>query len=198
MGKKVNFESKEYLENRIKSFYEKIKVDKNGCWLWLGANNQKYGIIRIRKTNMGAHRFSYEYIKKESIGDKFVCHKCDNPICVNPDHLFLGTHKDNMKDAVAKKRMAFGEKVHGNRLKEKEIREIQRLIKIGLSQSQIAKIFDIEQTNISHINLNRNWKNSEKLEYDSDILIKCMISFFGEMETYKLLLFYDKMVKSLK
>lgn len=197
MGKKIDFENEEYIINAKKRFYEKIKIIENGCWIWCGGTNQKYGILRFKKKNLGAHRFSYEFIKNEKIGDKFVCHKCDNPICVNPDHLFLGTHKDNMKDATLKKRMAFGEKKGFNKLKEKDVQEIQRLVKIGLSQSQIAKIFEIEQTNISLIMKNKNWKNSKKLIYNVDLLINCMVNFFGEMETYKLLLFYEKMEKNL-
>lgn len=198
MGKTKDFESKEYILDRIKAFYSKIKIDESGCWIWVGCTNEKYGMIKFKKTNLGAHRFSYKYIKKIEPGDLNVCHTCDNPLCVNPDHLFLGTNHDNMKDASIKRRLAYGEKHYRNRLKEKEIKEIQRLSKLGLSQTQIAKVFDIEQTNISHIILGKNWKNLERLEYKSDNLIKCMITFFGEMETYKLLLFYDQMEENLK
>lgn len=84
------------------------RVDKNGdggCWLWRGALDDKgYGRIKIAKGMRLAHRISW-LLKKGPIGDLNVLHKCDNPACVNPDHLFLGTHSDNMKDCWAKGRM---------------------------------------------------------------------------------------------
>lgn len=192
MGRSKDFNSDEYIKDSIKRFYERIKIDEHGCWIWTGGNNQKYGVMRFKNTNMGVHRFCVQYIKKEKIGDKFVCHTCDRPLCVNPDHLFLGTHDDNMIDAKSKQRYAFGEKHYQKKLKEKEIKEICKLVKCGLSQSQISKIFDIEQTNISHIKLGKNWKYADREEYDINILIRCMIMMFSEAKTYELLTLYEK------
>lgn len=192
MGITKDFESENYIKECVKRFYEKIKIDEKGCWLWFGCTNEKYGILRFKNTNIYAHRFCYEYIKKIKIDDKFVCHSCDRPLCVNPDHLFLGTHDDNMKDAKSKQRHAFGEKHYQKKLREKEVKEICKLVKCGLSQSQISKIFDIEQTNISHIKLGKNWKYSDREEYDVNILIRCIIMMFGESKTYELLTLYEK------
>lgn len=82
------------------------KVDKTGqCWIWTAAKNKGYGIFSIGKKNKFAHRVSYELFYKSSIDGILICHKCDNPSCVNPQHLFLGTHHDNTMDAMAKGRM---------------------------------------------------------------------------------------------
>jgi hypothetical protein len=192
MGRRKDFESQDYIKDCIKRFYEKIRVDENGCWLWIGCTNEKYGCLRFKNTNIYAHRFCFEYIRKEKIGDKFVCHTCDRPLCVNPDHLFLGTHNDNMTDATSKRRHAYGEKHYQKKIREDDIKEICKLVKCGLSQTEISKIFDIEQTNISAIVLEKNWKYSDREKYDIDILIRCMIMIFGELKTYQLLSLYEK------
>lgn len=197
MGRTKNFDSDEYLKDCIKRFYEKIKINENGCWLWIGCTNKKYGFLRFKNANMYAHRFCFEYIKNIPIEGKLVCHTCDNPLCVNPEHLFIGTHKDNMQDAVSKRRVAFGEKHYQNKLKKHDIEEIRKLVRCGMSQSQIAEIFDVEQSNISKIIIGKNWKYSIPHTYDMDVLIKCIEIFFGKAETYKLLKFYDKMKESL-
>ena len=96
-------------------FWEKVSKsdDDDGCWEWTGATRGKddlqYGVAWDGERKVGAHRYSYE-LRHGTIppgGDvrgMCVCHTCDNPLCVNPDHLFLGTHLDNMKDKVKKNR----------------------------------------------------------------------------------------------
>lgn len=86
-------------------FWNKVhRTDK--CWIFLGAKDKAgYGRININKINRTAHRVSYELVFGKIKGNKMVvCHKCDNPPCVNPDHLFLGTYKDNTQDMIIKGR----------------------------------------------------------------------------------------------
>lgn len=82
-----------------------IPEPNSGCWLWFGAcNNKGYGYISKKTYGMClAHRYAFASAGNDP-GDLLVCHKCDNPACVNPDHMFLGTHKDNTQDMVKKGR----------------------------------------------------------------------------------------------
>lgn len=103
----------EYLKSReylIVRFINKIEKT-DSCWLWIGAKNKVgYGYFQDKLTrNKYAHRFSYNHFKGFIADGLFVLHNCDNPSCVNPDHLFLGTHDDNMKDAVRKNRFPKGD-----------------------------------------------------------------------------------------
>lgn len=82
-----------------------VLVTENGCWEWQGQKSREgYGRFRVRGQSL-AHRISYCLFKGPLLSSKmFVCHKCDNPPCINPSHLFLGSQKDNMKDCAQKKR----------------------------------------------------------------------------------------------
>lgn len=135
------------------------KVNKTeGCWLWTASENG-YGYGQIgtgpKRTNR-AHVVSW-ILNKGPIPDGLcVLHRCDIRRCVNPDHLWLGTRDDNNKDAVEKRRNAFGEK-HGHcKLTVENIKEIRKLRKTGMAYRQISKLFPVNTIQIFRIcNLQR-------------------------------------------
>lgn len=86
----------------MERFMNKV-MKTNTCWIWLGATSHGYGRFREVNTTVLAHRWMYEQIHG-SIGSLFCCHSCDNPSCVNPNHMFIGTPKDNMIDKANKGR----------------------------------------------------------------------------------------------
>lgn len=110
---------------RVKNFQENFKITRSDCWEWTGTKHRDgYGQYRGGKHRKYAHRVSYELYKGEIPEGMFVCHTCDNPPCVNPSHLFLGTPKDNKQDAVRKERHARGTKVNTAKLSEDQVKTI--------------------------------------------------------------------------
>lgn len=102
----------------------------DGCWPWTGHKDKKgYGVFHpCRGRGQRAHRLMYGHANNVSLGPRdIVCHRCDNPSCVNPSHLFLGTHADNRADCVAKGRQAKGEKNGRSILTDAQVVEIRRL-----------------------------------------------------------------------
>lgn len=139
----------------IERFTPKYDVVPSGCWQWNAAfwNSDGYGCFGVKIDGVwkivGAHRFSYEHFVGKIPEEMCVCHKCDNPACVNPEHLFLGTHTDNMRDRKAKGRNPdiSGVKNPNAKLTEEDVKEVLRLRKAGLSSKQIAE--KMSQTGIS-------------------------------------------------
>lgn len=108
--KKIGFTQKGLKDKTLEErFWEKVdKKDKDSCWLWTGCKDPKgYGAIRSGKMYK-AHRISYTLFVGKIPDGKLVCHKCDNPSCVNPHHLFTGSDSDNMQDMVLKGRHGKG------------------------------------------------------------------------------------------
>ena len=146
----------------MERFNEKYVVNgETGCWEWTAYRNPNgYGRFYISSTNrnMTIHRFAYEVFKGPILPGQYVLHQCDNPICCNPDHLFLGTHQDNMQDMVNKGRATHGSNHYNSKLTEQQIVEIRILRSQGLSFQQIANQFNVHRVTIWKT-LNGGWSH---------------------------------------
>jgi len=149
--------SKRYnsLKERLFTHLEKMP---NGCWEWRGATLRGgYGNMGVEGKTKQAHRLSYELFNGKIPKGLLVCHICDNPPCCNPEHLFLGTHKTNAEDKMKKGRHPLGENASNNVLKEKEVLEIRRYLKNGVTHRTLAKMFRVGKTCISYIAEGKTW-----------------------------------------
>lgn len=144
-----------------KRFDSKYKVLSTGCWEWIASfGSTGYGQMFFRGKPTKSNRISYILYKGEIPNGMCVCHTCDNTKCVNPDHLFLGTRKDNSADMSKKGRSCQGEKSHLSKLKEKDIVNIRKLLLNGYTQCQIAFMYNIDQSNVSYIKNRKTWRSA--------------------------------------
>ena len=137
------------------------KKNENGCWIWQrGLSNSGYGETAIRGRKKRAHRVCYEIYKGKIPEHLQVCHTCDTPACVNPDHLYLGTHQRNVDDKVNRDRQPRGEEIKLAKLTEKNVLMIRKLWKEGrMSQQEFANQYGVCQTTISRIILRQTWNH---------------------------------------
>lgn len=143
-----------------KRFYSFIQVTPS-CWNWLGGiNSRGYGVFWFDRSTWRAHRFSYRFYNGECPQELLVRHKCDNPVCVNPEHLEIGTAKDNTQDAVSRSRMASGSRNGMATLTDTEVSQIRDLLSCNLfTQRSIGSWYGIRQGTISKIHCGANWKS---------------------------------------
>ena len=135
-------------------FYSKI--DKTEiCWNWsAGLSDQEYGKFSIGRLNYNAHRYSWILHRGAIRKNMFVCHACDNKRCVNPDHLFLGTQKTNMKDKTKKGRAQKGEKCYNSKL---TIGQVADIINDKRIYKQIAAEYNVSKSLITKIKCGNAW-----------------------------------------
>ncbi len=143
---------------------ENVEIDqKTLCWNWKGKVSKKgYGVITIgRRGTFSAHRISYSEFVGTIDDGMFVCHHCDNTKCVNPDHLFLGTASDNMRDMYRKGRNnnPYGTRHGAAKLNETAVFAIKAMLSDGISQRTIASGFFVSQMTISNIKRKKTWNN---------------------------------------
>jgi hypothetical protein len=146
----------------VKKFWNKVNIGlDNDCWEWNGTISfYGYGVFNIDGVVLKSHRVSFFIKNKIDPKELMVCHSCDNRKCVNPNHLFLGTNKDNMQDALSKKRMFVGEKNHQSKLLDIDVLNIRKLYLNGdISQDKLSKMFGVGQDQISRIVNNKLWKH---------------------------------------
>ncbi len=135
------------LEDRLNGKYE---IAESGCWEWMGQKNgYGYGLIWRDGKPVRAHRVMYELHAGKPLGaDEVVCHRCDNPKCINPDHLFVGTRADNNADMRAKRRHKFSEAHWNAKLTASDVAEIRNS---GELQHVLAAKFGVSQPTIGRI-----------------------------------------------
>jgi len=136
----------------------------NECWLWTGYKNHKgYGMFKAdpAANAVMAHRFAWEYCSGRTILDQHqVLHACDNPSCVNPHHLYMGTHTDNMRDRTQRKRTARGEETGRAKLTAEQVLRVRAMYQTGWhSQLDLARKFGISRSGIGYVVRGESWKH---------------------------------------
>lgn len=154
-------------QNDIDRFWSKLNFTDH-CWIYTGCSiskNNKYGVFWINGQNMPAHRFSYIIHNgfKELRPINIICHSCDNPKCVNPNHLWLGTHKDNSQDMVNKDRQShnYGSQNGMSILDESDIQDILIDIHNGLYSNinDIVKVYPVTYAAIADMLHGKTWNH---------------------------------------
>jgi len=155
-------------DEQIAVFKSRLARRENGCIEWTGAvGSHGYGVIAFSKPTRHrvlTHRLAYSLEYGEITGGLFVCHKCDNKKCCNPEHLFLGTQRDNVMDAVKKgrnykggaKNPASGYRHYMNKFKEGDKDKIKELHLAGVKGKDIAIMFGLAKSTISRAINERN------------------------------------------
>jgi hypothetical protein len=144
--------------NTIEDLLDKIFIQENGCWEFSGAcNNKGYGTFYIKGVNYKTHRLAYEYYKGSIPENLMVLHDCDNRRCCNPEHLFLGTNKDNVNDRVIKGRSAInnGANNYFASLSHEQANEIRNS---SATTSILAAKYMVDRSTIKRIRAGRTYK----------------------------------------
>ncbi len=154
-------------------------IDKSGgpdaCWPWTGRLSKKgYAYIKVNHHEVLSHRYAYELTYGPIPKDMKACHKCDNTACCNPSHIFIGTQKDNVHDAIRKGRMAYGDRsphrLHPElfprgeektfaKLTEHGVRTIRILCSSGISRELMAQKYGVSYNTICQVVNRKAWKH---------------------------------------
>lgn len=147
-------------EREVNRFWVKVALTANPakCWEWQRHRNHSgYGQFGLRYGLYYPHRIAFFLFYGINPQSKCVCHKCDNPACVNPHHLFLGTQADNALDKMNKGRGKRGEQVKGSKLKNEQVLTIRKRCKSGERYTKVARDFDIDPSVVSNIMRGKRW-----------------------------------------
>ena len=148
--------------NIVDKFWSRVAKTSSidDCWEWQAGRSSRYGYFFIPPRNQLAHRVSWMFTYGDIPEGMCVCHKCDNVFCVNPNHLFLGTQTDNMRDMKSKgrERKARGEKAGSSKLTEDQVRLIKEMKFVERRKNrEIAQAFGVHQSTVERIVYGRTW-----------------------------------------
>ena len=141
-----------------------IIVDQKYCWLLQGPTDKKgYSVVSLRGVTHSGHRLSYAAFVQDIPDNVLVCHRCDTPNCINPNHLFLGSDGDNTRDMWSKGRGS----LHMAKLSEQQVNEIRQLRSDGMTYIEIAHRFGIKPTAARNAAVGASWRANEsnKISY---------------------------------
>jgi len=167
------------LKSLEEKFWPKVNKDPNhpkGCWEWTGATTgagKNHGVMGLGRRGAGsirAHRFSYELHYGPIPEGLLVCHKCDNGICVNPEHLELGNHQKNIQDAIDRKRFVYPPLKRGanNGRAKLSWEQAQEIRLSNLSSRKLAKIYGVSHSSILNIKRGVGYKNEWREDKNED------------------------------
>lgn len=155
----ISYRNKSTKMSSEEIFWRNTNKRYGDCWIYSACiSSAGYGRICIDRKFIQTHRFSYELHYGPIPKDMFVCHKCDNPPCVNPSHLFLGSCADNNLDKSLKNRDPKGMNHWNNKLTESNVLEIKESLKDGVSGIKLSHIYCVHPQTIYAIKYNFNWK----------------------------------------
>lgn len=142
-----------------------VETTRDGCWIWRGNRTvDGYGQFQTPAGTRRAHRVAFELFVREIADGESICHRCDKPACVNPEHLFAGSPLDNIRDAMAKSRMAYGSRNGWTTQPDAMLRKrprrmtsrqtvaaIRAASEAGVSRADLARRFDLHISAVSRI-----------------------------------------------
>lgn len=142
----------------LSDLFKRTLENENGCLEWTAGKSKKgYGKLQVGSKHWRAHRLSYHLTNPNTdITQLDICHSCDNPSCINPNHLFAGTRQDNIADMVSKGRQAKGEKIGRAKLTKEEVETIRRFSTL-YSQRKLGKMFNVHHKTIGRILCKKTW-----------------------------------------
>lgn len=153
-------------------FWSKVNKTES-CWIWIAGKSNKYGNFNFNGKQYRVHRLMWESLYGPIPHGMVICHKCDNPPCCNPDHLFIGTQKDNIQDAARKGRIrnhmgcnggsefnpTRGENNGLAKLTEPDVKAIRELASQGHSSWVLAKQYGVDPSAIRQVVKRQTWKH---------------------------------------
>jgi len=145
------------------TFWSRTTPEPNtGCWLWTGKGG-RYGQVSVKDRPILAHRRAWEFAMGPIPKGAYICHRCDVPGCVNPDHLFLGTAKQNSEDMSRKGRAIHGERHHNAKLTEAVVAVVKLERNRGVSYSELSRRLGISRSALRSAVNGNTWRKAAAL-----------------------------------